>query len=110
MEQQLNPDQETEEKLKKLALKGGLPQNADYSGVMLQLQDLYGIMRNSLNPNIKELERIDERIDATLALIESEISGKFKSVQNATAMKVLKRFYKNIVHKDEAVQILEDPA
>ena len=44
-----------------------------------------------------------------MSMIEKEMKGKFQSIQSATAIRVLKRFYKNITFKDQGIQIEDDP-
>eukprot|EP00347_Sterkiella_histriomuscorum_P012950 403366596 len=81
----------------------------DYSGVIIQLKDLYGMMRGNVFYDKQGDFNIDIKSELVVGKIENEMQEKFKTVQSATAMKVLKRFYKKIEYKDQATSIDEDP-
>ena len=73
----------------------------DYSGVIIQLKDLYTMMRgNVVYDKQGDLYNLDIKSEVVVDRIENEMQEKFKNVQSKTAMKVLKRFYKKIEFKD----------
>ena len=51
----------------------------------------------------------DIKVDAVVDKIESEINQRIKNVQKASALKILKRYYKKIVMVDQSTDIDSDP-
>lgn len=80
----------------------------NYSGVLLQLKEIYGVMKSSIKYEHMRGGIVD-KTDAILEKIETDMLIKLKSVQSATALKVLKKFYKNITSCDQYTQMHEDP-
>ncbi|CDW77732.1 UNKNOWN [Stylonychia lemnae] len=81
----------------------------DYSGVIIQLKDLYSMMRGNVFYDKQGDFNLDIKTELVTDKIENEMQEKFKNVQSATAMKVLRRFYKKIVFVDQSTQVEEDP-
>ena len=82
----------------------------DYSGVSVRLADLYLQMLS--NGNLDKLNEyfIDFRTEGVVDKIENDINAKFKSVQNATAHKVLSRYYRKFEVRDCSTGMEEDPS
>lgn len=68
--------------------------------MIIQLKDLYGLMRNNVFYDKQGDFNLDIKSEVVVDRIENEMQEKFKTVQNATAMRVLKRFYKKIEYRD----------
>ena len=89
--------------------EGGGKVLSDYSGAIIQLKDLYAIMSNSVVYDRQGDFGLDVKAEAVVEKIEHEVQAKIKDVQQATAKRVLRRFYKKIEFAEAGTNVDEDP-
>ncbi len=88
--------------------EGNSKKRNDYSGVAVQLTDLYQYMHKKGSMNDKYGEyHVDIRTDVDA--FEQDMQGKFRGVQFATAKRVLSKFYRKITQVDQETHMDEDP-
>lgn len=63
---------------------------------------------NVINDKIGDFN-LDIKSEVVVDRIENEMQAKFKNVQEATAKRILKRFYKNTKFADVGTNVDEDP-
>ncbi len=82
-----------------------------YSGLNLYLNEIYTNMNFETNNNYDQKASNPPKFISNTVMqgVKQDYLQKIKDVQNATAIRVLQRFYKNIEDAEASTQVEEDP-